>query len=89
MDQCSQKDASGCSGEGDQVAFGDQGETNAGPEAPCSLLPNRIPLSSTPHPSTMTAPCLSLQLQVMDVVSVHNGKTTQKSYLASLGSQAP
>lgn len=47
-DHCSQKDASGCSGEGDQVAFGGLGGTNAVPEAHCSILPNRIPPSSTP-----------------------------------------
>lgn len=84
------KDASGCSEEGDQVAFGGLGGTNSVPEAHCSLLPNSIPPSSTtPTLNNDCALSLSLQLQVTDVVSVHNGRTTQKSYLASLGSRTP
>lgn len=55
--------------------------------APYSLT---VYLQAPPSPpSTMTVPCLSQQLQVTDVVSVHNGRTTQKSYLASLGFLAP
>jgi hypothetical protein len=80
------KYSSGCSGEIDKVTFGSQDGT--GPEAQCPLPTNCIP----PHSSipVLSNECsLMLQLQATGIVSIHNGRATQKSSLRNLWSLPP